>query len=159
MGEFEPRCFPSRPFPRRIPLPSLLIAPHGGALVDLRVDDARAAELKRHSREWSSLDLTPRQICDLEMLLNGGFSPLRGFLARADYESVRDRMRLTDGTLWPIPITLDVPEDLARTLAPGATLALGDAEGVMLAAMRGGEVGRPVRGLGAVRGVGGADRT
>ena len=120
-----------------------MIAPHGGALTDLRVDDTRAAELKRHSREWSSWDLTPRQICDLEMLMNGGFSPLTGFHGRADYESVRDRMRLANGTLWPIPITLDVTEELAKKLGPGATLALRDAEGVMLAALRVEEVWQP----------------
>ena len=65
-----------------------LIAPHGGELVDLYVDAARAEELKEGSKDWASWDLTQRQICDLELLMNGGFSPLRGFLNRADYESV-----------------------------------------------------------------------
>jgi sulfate adenylyltransferase len=109
-----------------------LIAPHGGTLVDLGVDPDRAAELRQHSRDWPSLDLTPRQLCDLELLANGGFSPLTGFLGRADYERVVEEMRLADGTLWPIPITLDVTEAVASTLPPGASLALRDDEGVML---------------------------
>jgi sulfate adenylyltransferase len=79
--------------------------------------------------------LTDRQIRDLELLINGGFSPLRGFLNRADYEGVRDRMRLSDGTLWPIPVTLDVTPGLAESLTLGETLALRDQEGVLLAAL------------------------
>ncbi|MGI9626900.1 MAG: adenylyltransferase, partial [Longimicrobiales bacterium] len=60
-----------------------MIAPHGGVLVDLIVDESRAAELKTASREFPSWDLTPRQVCDLELLMNGSFSPLTGFMAKA----------------------------------------------------------------------------
>ncbi|HEX2222590.1 MAG TPA: bifunctional sulfate adenylyltransferase/adenylylsulfate kinase [Thermoanaerobaculia bacterium] len=121
-----------------------LIEPHGGELVDLMVGPERSAELKAASREWPSWDMTARQLCDLELLLNGGFSPLTGFLRKADHDSVCERMRLTDGTLWPIPITLDVPEDVARNLHPGRTaLALRDPEGVMLAALHVEEVWQP----------------
>src|SRR3989441_3802932 len=120
-----------------------LIAPHGGTLVDLLVDDDRASDLKKQSADWPSWDLTPRQLCDLELLLSGGFSPLRGFLSRADYESVCDSMRLADGTLWPMPLTLDVPDDVAAPLGSGATLALRDPEGVMLAALQVSEVWQP----------------
>ena len=67
---------------------SHLIAPHGGELVNLVASPDRSAELKAQSREWPSWDLTARQICDLELLLNGGFSPLRGFMTKADYEGV-----------------------------------------------------------------------
>ena len=74
-----------------------LIAPHGGELVNLIEEPERISELKAHSREWPSWDLTQRQLCDLELLLSGGFSPLTGFLGRRDYESVRDHMRLADG--------------------------------------------------------------
>ena len=63
-----------------------------------------------------SVFLRPRQICDLELLLNGGFAPLAGFLDQKDYDSVLEPMRLEDGTLWPIPIVLDVPDSLAVTL-------------------------------------------
>src|SRR5437899_5098032 len=120
-----------------------LIKPHGGTLVDLMVGRARAAEITACLYDSRSWDLTPRQLCDLELLLNGGFSPLRGFLGRADYDSVCDRMRLADGTLWPIPVTLDVPADLAGRLEPGSTLALRDAEGVMLAALHVTETWQP----------------
>ena len=122
-----------------------LIPPHGGTLVDLRADDDRAAEIKAASRDWPSHDLTPRQLCDLELLLDGGFSPLAGFMTRRDYDRVCAEMRLTDGALWPMPITLDVPEALAETLEPGANLALRDPEGVMLAALRVEEVWTPDR--------------
>ena len=112
-----------------------LIPPHGGTLVNPIVDAARAEELKRDSRDWPSIDLTPRQLCDLELLLNGGFSPLTGFLGKADYERVITEMRLADGTLWPIPVMLDIDDETAGRLGRGAVLALRDAEGVMLAAL------------------------
>ena len=122
-----------------------LIVPHGGSLVDLIVDDARAAEFRETSRDWPSWDLTPRQLCDLELLLNGGFSPLTGFLVRADYERVVQEMRLADGTLWPIPVMLDVSADLASRLEVGAKLAIRDPEGVMLAVLHVEDVWEPDR--------------
>jgi sulfate adenylyltransferase len=120
-----------------------LIRPHGGTLVDLMVPESRAAELKAESKHWPSWDLTARQLCDLELLANGGFSPLRGFLSEEDYESVLERMRLADGTLWPIPVNLDLSEEAAGLLGPGASLALRDQEGVMLAALHIAELYRP----------------
>ncbi|HWH56226.1 MAG TPA: bifunctional sulfate adenylyltransferase/adenylylsulfate kinase [Terriglobales bacterium] len=120
-----------------------LNAPHGGELVDLMVEPARAAEIQAKSRDWPSLDLTTRQLCDLELLLSGGFSPLGGFMCRSDYEGVCHKMRLTDGNLWPMPITLDVPEDFARSVKPGGMVALRDPEGVMLAAMHVEDVWQP----------------
>jgi sulfate adenylyltransferase len=122
-----------------------ITAPHGGMLVDLLVSPERKAELHEASSHWPSWDLSPRQICDLELLANGAFSPLRGFQNRADYESVCERMRLADGTLWPIPVVLDVSEDMADRLAPGAHLALRDPEGVMLAVLHVEDVWRPDR--------------
>jgi len=136
-----------------------LIAPHGGALVDLVVPPTRADVLRAQSADWPSWDLTPRQLCDLELLLNGGFSPLRGFLSRMDYESVRDRMRLADGTLWPMPVTLDVPEELAKRLKPGSMLALRDPEGVMLAALNVTETWQPDLSCEAERVFGTSDTT
>jgi len=126
-------------------LQDTLNAPHGGTLVNLMVDAARAAELQAASRTWPSWDLTPRQICDLELLLNGGFSPLTGFMGRSDYEAVCANMRLADGTLWPMPITLDVTEEFAKTLQPGSSVALRDAEGVMLAVLQVSDIWAPDR--------------
>ena len=126
-------------------MPDHLIAPHGGTLVDLHVTPERAAELKAESRDWVSHDVTPRQLCDLELLLNGGFSPLTGFMGSADHAAVCADMRLADGTLWPMPITLDVSEATAETLETGGTLALRDEEGVMLAVLHIDDIWRPDR--------------
>ena len=117
-----------------------LVIPHGGALVNLLVSDRRAAELKDASRDWPSWDLTPRQLCDLELLLTGAFSPLSGFMTRRDYDRVVSDMRLADGTLWPLPIAIDIDRDFSGgnskdSVRPGSTLALRDPEGVMLAAL------------------------
>jgi sulfate adenylyltransferase len=125
---------------------SHLIPPHGGELVDLIASPERSAELKAQSREYPSWDLTARQSCDLELLLSGGFSPLRGFMTRADYEGVCQNMRLKSGVLWPMPITLDVTEAFAKTLKPGSSkIALRDAEGVMLAVLSVEDVWQPDR--------------
>ena len=125
---------------------SHLIPAHGGELVQLVVAADRASELKSHSREWPSWDLTPRQLCDVELLLSGGFSPLRGFMGRKDYEGVCHNMRLASGIIWPMPITLDVTEDFAKNLQPGTTkVALRDPEGVMLAVLHVEEVWQPDR--------------
>ncbi len=117
--------------------------PHGGVLVDLMAPAERRDELRSLSRDWPSWDLTPRQICDLELLLNGGFTPLTGFMTQADYERVCTEMRLVDNTLWPIPVTLDVPDDVASGLSRGGVLALRDPEGVMLAALSVSDIWRP----------------
>ena len=125
---------------------SHLIAPHGGELIDRISDPLRAAELKAHSKQWPSWDLTPRQVCDVELLLKGGFSPLCGFMNRADYEGVCHNMRMSSGLLWPMPITLDVTEEFAKNLRPGSSqIALRDGEGVMLAVLSVQEVWQPDR--------------
>ena len=140
-------------------MPDHLIEPHGGQLIDPIVEPARAEELKARSQEWPSWDLTDRQLCDLELLLNGGFSPLTGFLGRRDYESVCKEMRLENGTLWPIPIVLDVPGELAEKLAGERTsLALRDPDGVMLAALHVEDVWQPDREAEAVSVYGSTDR-
>ena len=124
---------------------SHLNAPHGGKLVDLQVSASRAKEIKDQSRDWPSWDLTPRQICDLEMLSNGSFSPLTGFMKKADYESVCSKMRLADGTLWTMPITLDVSKEFAEKMKPGQYIALRDGEGVMLAVIKAEDIWEPNR--------------
>ena len=122
---------------------SRLIEPHGGELVDLIVGEEQAEELKNQSKEWPSWDLSPRQMCDIELLLNGAFSPLRGFMKREDYDSVCSTMRLADSTVWPIPITLAVTEEFASSLSSGDKVALRDPEGVMLAVLNVEDVWQP----------------
>ena len=119
------------------------VSPHGGQLVDLIVNPDRAAELEVASRDFPSVSLSPRQLCDLELLQVGGFSPLTGFLCRSDYESVCNSMRLADGTLWPMPITLDVTEAFAKTLNIGDSVALRDSEGFLLAVLHVEEIWKP----------------
>jgi sulfate adenylyltransferase len=94
-----------------------------------------ADALKMEAAELVSWDLTPRQICDLELLMNGGFYPLTGFLGQDDYNGVVENMRLADGTLWPMPITLDVPAKFSDSLKLGQKIALRDQEGVILATL------------------------
>ena len=102
---------------------------------ELYVSAETAAALKDEAGDMPSWDLTQRQICDLELLMNGGFHPLKGFLTEADYNGVVNDMRLTSGALWPMPVTLDVSEDFADTVGPGTDIALRDQEGVILAVM------------------------
>ncbi len=102
---------------------------------ELFVSHESAQKLKVEAGNLPSHDLTPRQICDLELLMNGGFNPLKGFLSEADYTSVVETMRTADGALWPIPITLDVNEKFADTIELGQDIALRDQEGVILATM------------------------
>ena len=85
-----------------------------------------------HLKSW---DLSHRQICDVELLLNGAFSPLTGFLNKKDYSSVVENNRLADGQLCPMPITLDVTEEFAETIAVGDTIVLRDPEGLVISAL------------------------
>ena len=117
-----------------------LIEPHGGELCDLMLTGEALEAAKSEALHLPSITLTPRQICDIELLLNGGFSPLRGFLNKADYESVLENMRLADGTLWSMPITLDVSEATAEGLSEGDKVALRDQTGLLLAVLTVGDV-------------------
>lgn len=99
----------------------------------LFVPGEQKAALKQAALDCPSWDLTPRQLCDLELLLNGGFAPLQGFLNRVAYERVVEEMRLADGRLWPMPVALDVTREWAAQLARGSKVALRDPEGVPLA--------------------------
>lgn len=114
---------------------SYLISPHGGSLCNLLVSEEKAQELKKESIRYPSIDLTHRQQCDLELLLNGGFSPLKGFITREDYDSVLDEFRLKDGIVWPMPITLDISERIARSIKIDDKVALRDSEGFLLAVL------------------------
>jgi sulfate adenylyltransferase len=99
--------------------------------------------LRAEAGELPSWDLTPRQLCDLELLMNGGFAPLTGFLDQAEYERVVEEMRLASGAVWPIPVTLDVNANFAAGLFPGQRIALRDPENVVLAIMEIGSVWQP----------------
>ncbi|MDG1935722.1 MAG: bifunctional sulfate adenylyltransferase/adenylylsulfate kinase [Paracoccaceae bacterium] len=104
-------------------------------IAELYVSDENVQKLKVEAAPLTSWDLTPRQICDIELLMNGGFTPLTGFLSENDYNSVVDNMRLSDGSLWPMPINLDVSEEFAEPLEIGQHIALRDLEGVILATL------------------------
>ncbi len=109
---------------------------HGGVLKDLYLGESAVEEEKIRARDYKSWSLTERQLCDIELLLNGAFSPLEGFLTRQEYDGVVEKMRLPSGLLWPMPITLDVPLKFADTVEAGETIALRDPEGVIIATMK-----------------------
>lgn len=120
-----------------------LIQPHGGELKQLYLAEPEAQREKRQAAEYPSWDLSQRQLCDLELILSGGFSPLDGFLGRADYDRVVDEMRLASGTFWPMPITLDVSHEFADGLTIGGRIALRDPEGVIIAVLEVSDVWMP----------------
>ncbi len=109
----------------------------------LSAKDAEA--LKTEAAHFPSWDLTPRQTSDLELLLTGAYSPLDGFMTRADYDAVVDGMRLADGTLWPVPIVLDVSDRFAAAIGDHPSIVLRDPEGVPLAVLDVGEAWTPDR--------------
>lgn len=109
---------------------------------------------KNNKLSW---DLTPRQVCDLEMLLCGAFAPLKGFLNKQDYDSVIESMRLADGSLWPIPITLDVSSAFAEKTQTGEQIELRDPEGVLLARLQVESIWTPNKDLEAEKVFGGND--
>lgn len=88
------------------------------------------------AQELPSLTLTPRQLCDLELILNGGFAPLTSFMNRADYNQVLSDMRLADGTLWPMPVMLDVDPAFVESIAIGNEIGLRDTEGLLIAVLQ-----------------------
>ena len=99
------------------------------------VDEQRSALLKEITMNLQDVILNERNLCDLELIATGAYSPLTGFMVRSDYESVLDRMRLQDGLLWSVPVCLDVREQIANRLEVGQSLALRDPEGFLLAVM------------------------
>ena len=117
--------------------------PHGGELKKLYLPADQVEAAKEAAGGYASWDLTERQLCDIELLLNGAFSPLDGFLNKDDYDSVVETMRLKSGVLWPIPITLDVTDEFAADLKQGDHIALRDLEGVILATLEVGDIWTP----------------
>ena len=107
-------------------------APAQAEPVPLLASSARRRELRALADGLVDWVPTDRPRCDLDLLSTGAMSPLGGFLGRADYESVLDRMRLADGVLWPMPITLDVSAEVAGRVGPGDGLALREPGGALL---------------------------
>ena len=132
---------------------------HGGVLKDLYLDEAAAEREQAAAGDYPVWSLTARQLCDLDLLANGAFSPLEGFLGESDHRSVCADMRLASGVLWPIPICLDVTEAFAEGIEPGARIALRDPEGVLLATMDVEDVYRPDKALEARQVYGTEDET
>jgi sulfate adenylyltransferase len=106
---------------------------HGGTLVDLLLKGDDLKKLKEESAEFPSLTLSLRQLCDVEMLLNGGFSPLTGFMTEEQYNKVVVDLHLPNGLLWSMPITLDVTKEFAEKTKLGDKIALRDYEGSLIA--------------------------
>jgi len=111
-----------------------LITPYGGKLVNLMVSNEERQELIERSKRLPSVQISARALCDLELLATGAFSPLDRFMKKADYERVLTEMRLTDGTLFPIPVTLPVDESALPTW--GEQITLSDARNNTIAIMQ-----------------------
>ena len=110
-----------------------LISPYGGKLVNLVVGGDEREELIARAMKLPSIKITMRNLCDLELLATGGFSPLNEFMGKADYERVLREMRLTDGTLFPLPITLTA--DPAELPTVGEEIALRNANNDLIAVL------------------------
>ena len=116
----------------------MLIPPYRGELVDLTASDEEAKELSVFAASLPSVRLSQREVCDLEMIATGAFSPLRSFMSEADHRSVLADMRLADGTLFPLPVTVGASE--ADHLRLGADIALRSPTNELLAVMTVGDV-------------------
>ena len=112
-----------------------LIGPYGGKLSVLYLTNDALESERRRAIEYPSWHLSERQICDVELLMNGAFSPLGGFMGREDYERVVRDSRLANGLVWTIPIVLDVGQEFGDKLTRGDRIALRDREGVVVATM------------------------
>jgi sulfate adenylyltransferase len=109
-----------------------LVPPHGGRLNPLLVEGKEIEEEKLKAQALPQVELSSRETSDLIMMAIGAFSPLEGFMDEESYLSVVDKMRLVDGTLWPIPITLSVNQDKADGIPTGSQIALIDGESKVL---------------------------
>jgi sulfate adenylyltransferase len=100
------------------------ILPHGGTLVNRLVTGEEREELLRHASKLKAVQVNAWTISDLDLIAVGAFSPLKGFMNQSDYTSVVERMRLADGTVWSIPITLSVESGVWSQLTEGQEVAL-----------------------------------
>jgi sulfate adenylyltransferase len=112
-----------------------LIGAYGGKLSVLYPNNGAIDAERSRAIEYPSWSLTDRQICDVELLMNGAFSPLAGFMNREDYDRVVGDSRLANGLIWTIPVVLDVGREVAERLTTGDRIALRDREGVVVATM------------------------
>jgi len=112
-----------------------LIPPYGGKLVDLVVPAPEAAELKEYAKRLISIRISERAVCDLELLAIGAFSPLDRFMSQADHQSVLDTMRLADGHIFPLPVTLPINDEERARIKVGDEIALRDLQNELLAIM------------------------
>ena len=112
----------------------ILIKPYGGKLVNLLVSEEEREDVRVKAASLPRVQLSARNVCDLELLATGGFSPLSGYMNRADYDRVLEVMRLTSGVLFPLPVTLTVKKDAGVAL--DEELALADQHNNVLAVMR-----------------------
>ena len=112
-----------------------LIAPHGGTLVNRTVGGTEREALLHAATKLPSLELNAREEADLELIANGAFSPLEGFLGEADYRSVRDHRRLANGLVWTIPVTLSATKEELEGISLGHDVALHARDGRLLAVL------------------------
>ena len=113
-----------------------MINPHGNTLVTFHLSKGDLQEYSELSNTISSLTLTLKQQCDLEMISNGAFSPLLTFNNQKDYEEVLLNNKLLNGAIWPIPIVLDVPDNFLKALDKNEHISLRNAEGFLLAILK-----------------------
>ena len=113
-----------------------MIDPHGNKLVSFHLSKGELEEYTELSNTISSLTLSLKQQCDLEMILNGAFSPLLTFNNQKDYEEILLNNKLLNGVIWPIPIVLDVPNDFLKALDKNEHISLRNAEGFLLAILK-----------------------
>ena len=112
-----------------------LISPHGGKLVNRVLQGEAAQSATAAAGSYKSVTLSPREQFDLEMIAIGAFSPLTGFMGKADFTSVCRDLRLANGTVWPIPVTFCPADDVAAGIREGDKLALKDTRQRLLATM------------------------
>ena len=105
------------------------VAPHGGALVNRIVPEREILSFLEAAKGLPRLVLDARELADLELIATGAASPLTGFLGQEDYDSVLARLRLANGTVWPLPLTLAVPEERRAEVEAAGAAALHDGAG------------------------------